>query len=72
MEARPFSAEKLQNIIERVERLEDERKAIGEDVRTVYSEARGMGFEVKVLRQIIKLRKMDKGDLAQADEIISL
>ncbi len=72
VQARPFTPDKLQNIVERVERLEEERQAISEDIRTVYSEARGMGFEVKIIRQIIKLRKMDKGDLAVTDEIIAL
>ncbi len=72
IEARPFMPEKLQGIVERVERLEEEKQSIAEDISTVYSEARGMGFEVKILRQIVKLRKMDKSDLAQTDEIIAL
>ncbi len=72
MKARPFSAEKLHDIVERVERLEDERRAIGEDIRTLYSEARGLGFEVKIIRQMVKLRQMDRSDLAEADEIITL
>lgn len=53
------AAEQLRGIIERVERLEEEKAALAADVRDVYAEAKGNGFDVKALRQILKLRKLD-------------
>jgi uncharacterized protein (UPF0335 family) len=54
-----FAKEQLKAIIERIERLEEERKTIGDDVRDVYLEAKGNGFDPKALRTIIKQRKED-------------
>ena len=51
------SGERLRSFIERIERLEEEKKALSDDIREVYSEAKGTGFDIKVLRQIIRLRK---------------
>jgi len=56
------SAEQLRLFIERVERLEEEKKGISDDVRDVYSEMKSQGFDTKIVRQIIKLRKMDASD----------
>ena len=53
------------NFIERIERLEEEKSGISSDIRSVYSEAKGQGFDVKVMRQIIKLRKMQPADRAE-------
>ena len=50
----------LKSFIERIERLEDEKRALGEDIKEVYAEAKGSGFEPKIMRQIIKIRRMDK------------
>lgn len=52
----------LNNFIDRIERLEEEKKGLLADIREIYSEAKGQGFDVKVMRQIIKLRKMDPAD----------
>ena len=49
----------LKSFIERIERLEDEKRALGEDIKEVYAEAKGSGFEPKIMRQIIKIRRMD-------------
>lgn len=54
--------ERLKSLIERIERLEEEKKDLQSDIRDIFSEARGAGFDVKVMRQIIKLRKMNKAD----------
>lgn len=54
--------ERLKSLIERIERLEEEKKGLQSDIRDIFSEARGAGFDVKVMRQIIKLRKMNKAD----------
>ena len=51
--------------IDRIERLEEEKAGLAADIREVYSEAKGQGFDVKVMRQIIKLRKMDPADRAE-------
>ena len=58
----PISADRLKSFIERVEKLEEERKAIGGDIRDVYSEAKGVGYDVKTMRKTISLRKMDAAD----------
>ena len=52
----------LKSFIERIERLEEEKRALGEDIKEVYAEAKGTGFEPKVMRQILKIRKMDKDE----------
>ena len=57
-----ISAEHLRAYIERVERLEDEKAALATDIREVFAEAKGNGFDVKAMRQIIKLRKKDKNE----------
>ena len=52
----------LNNFIDRIERLEEEKKGLMADIREIYAEAKGQGFDTKVMRQIIKLRKMDPAD----------
>ena len=54
--------ERLRLLIERVERLEEEKKAISEDIRDVYAEAKAVGYDAKILRQIIKIRAMNADD----------
>lgn len=54
-----ISADQLRLLIERVERLEEEKQNISEDIRDVYNEAKSQGYDVKVMRQIVKLRKME-------------
>lgn len=66
------SSERLRSFVERIERLEEEKKALGDDIREVYSEAKGTGFDVKVLRQIIRLRKMDSSDRSEMEEILDV
>tara|TARA_B100001057_G_scaffold488533_1_gene573033 strand:- start:351 stop:632 length:282 start_codon:yes stop_codon:yes gene_type:complete len=61
----------LSQYIERIERLEDEKKALMDDLRDIYSEARATGFEPKIMRQIIKLRKLDSEVLAEQDILLS-
>ncbi len=64
------SGERLRSFVERIERLEDEKRALAEDIREVYSEAKGTGFDVKVLRQIISLRRMDSSDRDEMEAIL--
>lgn len=64
------SAEQLRLFIERVERLEKERKGVTDDVRDVYAEAKSTGFDTKTMRQIVKLRKMEKHHRNEADALL--
>jgi uncharacterized protein (UPF0335 family) len=57
--AHRFAKDQLKAIIERIERLEEEKKATSDDIRDVYAEAKGTGFDVKALRTIVRLRKQD-------------
>ena len=52
----------MRSIIERIERLEEEKKGISSDIRDIYAEAKGVGFDVKIMKAIIKLRKMNQAD----------
>ncbi len=65
-----IAAERLKSFIERVERLEEEKKALSDDIRDVYAEAKATGFEVKVMRQIVKIRKMDKDDFDEQEALL--
>ncbi len=66
------SGERLLAFVERIERLEEEKKALTDDIREVYSEAKGTGYDVKVLRQVIRLRKMDSSDRSEMEEILDV
>ncbi len=66
------AADRLRSFVERIERLEEEKQVLAADIREVYGEAKGTGFDVKVLRQIIRLRKMDDGDRSEMEEILSV
>jgi uncharacterized protein (UPF0335 family) len=64
------SEEQLRLLIERVERLEEEEKGIRDDKKDVYSEGKALGFDVKIMRQIVRLRKMSKDDRAEMEAIL--
>ncbi len=64
------SAEQLRQFIERIERLEEEKKGISDDIKDVYSEAKSTGFDTKTMRRIVALRKMDKDARDEADAIL--
>ena len=65
------SARQLSQYIERIERLEEEKRALMADIRDIYSEARATGFEPKIMRQIIKMRGLDREVLAEQDILLS-
>lgn len=65
------AGEQLRSIVERVERLEEEKRALAEDIREVYSEARGNGYDVKALREVVKLRRMDSADRMERQAILA-
>jgi len=62
----------LKSFIERIERLEEEKKAISDDIKDVYAEAKGNGYDVKVMRKIVSLRKQDTNTRAEEEEILDL
>jgi uncharacterized protein (UPF0335 family) len=65
-----FAKEQLKSIIERIERLEEEKKTISDDIRDVYAESKGNGFDVKALRAIIRLRKQDPNERQEQETIL--
>ncbi len=67
-----IAADRLRSFIERVERLEEEKAALAADIREVYSEAKGAGFDVKIMRQLIRLRKLDHADRQEQEEILEV
>jgi uncharacterized protein (UPF0335 family) len=66
------AVERLRSFIERIERLEEEKRALSGDIKEVYAEAKGIGFEPKIMRQIIKLRKMDKEEVDEEESLLDL
>ena len=64
-------AAQLQQFIERVERLEEEKRALMADIKDVYAEAKATGFEPKIMRQIVRLRGMDSELLNEQDELLT-
>ncbi len=66
------AAAELNQFVERVERLEEEKKALSDDIRDVYAEMKGRGFDVKVVRQIIKIRKQDRDERREMEAILEL
>jgi len=67
-----IAADRLRSFVERIERLEEEKAALAADIREVYSEAKGTGFDVKILRQLIRLRKMDVSERQEQEEILDV
>jgi uncharacterized protein (UPF0335 family) len=64
------AADQLRLFIERIERLEEEKKVIADDIRDVYGEAKGNGFDVKVLRMVVRMRKQDKHERAEQEAVL--
>ena len=62
--------DRLRLLIERIERLEEEKKGIADDIRDVYAEAKAVGYDTKIMRQIVRLRKMTPDDRAEMDAIL--
>jgi uncharacterized protein (UPF0335 family) len=65
-----FARGRLKALVERIERLEEEKKAIADDIRDVYGEAKGNGYDVKALRQVVRMRKQDKQERAEQEAIL--
>ena len=70
--AKAFAKDHLRSFVERIERLEEEKAALSADIREIYSEAKGTGFDTKVMRQVIRLRKLDRADRQEQEAILDL
>ncbi|MDF2095964.1 MULTISPECIES: DUF2312 domain-containing protein [Aquibaculum] len=66
------AGDRLRSFVERVERLEEEKKTLQEDIKEIYAEAKSSGFDVKILRQIIRIRKQDKEERQEQEELLEL
>jgi uncharacterized protein (UPF0335 family) len=67
-----IAADRLRSIVERIERLEEERKALGNDIKDIFAEAKSAGFDVKVLRAIISLRKKEPAEVEEQETLLDL
>lgn len=66
------AAGRLRSLVDRIERLEQERKALGEDIKDIYSEAKSAGFDVKALRILIRQRKLDAAELEETETLVDI
>ncbi|MBE09117.1 MAG: hypothetical protein CMP14_05345 [Rickettsiales bacterium] len=66
------AGDRLRSFIERIERLEEERVTIAVDIREVYAEAKASGFDPKIMRQVVKLRKMESADRQEQEAILEV
>ncbi len=67
-----IAADRLRSLVERIERLEEERKALGNDIKDIYGEAKASGFDVKALRALISLRKKEPAEIEEQDSLLQL
>lgn len=67
-----IAGEALQQYVDRIERLEEEKKALSEDIKQVYSEAKSTGFDIKIIRKIISLRRVEEHDRKEQEELLEL
>jgi uncharacterized protein (UPF0335 family) len=67
-----IARDQLKSIVERIERLEEEKQALADDIKEVYGEAKGNGFDTKTLRAVIKLRKQDTAERQEAEALLDL
>ena len=66
----PVQGDQLKSIVERIERLEEEKTTIADDIKDVYGEAKGTGFDTKILRKVIQIRKQDKDERMEQEAIL--
>ena len=67
-----FAKDHLKSFINRIERLNEERDALTADIREVFAEAKGAGFDTKIMRQVIRMRKLDKADFQEQEAMLDL
>ena len=68
----PLAADRLRSLVERIERLDEERKALASDIRDIYAEAKGAGFDVKVMRQLIRIRKQEPAEVEEQETLLDV
>ena len=68
----PVNGGQLRAFVERIERLEEEKKALADDIKDVYAEAKGNGFDVKVIRKVVSIRKQDRDKRLEEETILDL
>ncbi len=66
------NADRLKSIIERIERLEEEKKGIASDIKDIYAEAKSVGYDGKIIRQVIRIRKMEQDERMEQDELVQV
>ncbi len=69
-DANAVTRDQLKSFIERIERLEEEKKTIADDIKDVYGEAKGMGFDTKILKKVISIRKQDRDERLEQEAIL--
>ncbi|MBV8737542.1 MAG: DUF2312 domain-containing protein [Alphaproteobacteria bacterium] len=67
-----IAGDRLKSFIERIERLEEEKRVLAEDIKEVYAEAKGTGFDTKIIRQIIRIRKRDQDELDEEESLLKV
>jgi uncharacterized protein (UPF0335 family) len=67
-----FAGDQLRTIVERIEHIEEEIKALNEDKKEIYAEAKGNGFDVKILREVIRVRKQDKKERDEQESLLDV
>ena len=72
MATESVAQDQLRAFVERIERMEEEKRAIADDIKEIYAEAKGNGFDIKVLRQIIRIRKQDHNERMEQEAILEL
>jgi uncharacterized protein (UPF0335 family) len=72
MATESVAQDQLRAFVERIERMEEEKKAISDDIKEIYAEAKGNGFDTKVLRQVIRIRKQDRAERLEQEAILDL
>jgi len=68
----PVAADRLRGLIERIERLEEERKGLGSDVKDLFTESKSAGFDVKVMKRLIKLRRIPAAEADEQDALLDV
>lgn len=66
------ASDRLRSLVERIERLEEERKALASDIKDIYAEAKSAGFDVKVLRQLIRIRKQEAAEVEEQETLLDV
>ena len=66
------AGERLRSLVERVERLEEEKKALSSDIKDIFTEAKSAGYDIKVLRQLIRIRKLDPNEVSEAEQLLEV